>query len=936
VGVSVIAVLVSSLVLYSTYRNRLDNVLDQFDDRLDAQNFETTFVYNRQGSEVMYQWVGEGRRERVSLDEIPDVVINATIALEDDTFYDNIGVDVPSIIRASRDYVQHGGIVSGASTITQQLVRHVLFDEEYRYERTLQRKLDEALLAIMLTRKMSKDEILELYLNEINYGNRAYGIEAAAQVYFGKSARELELHEAALLAALPQAPGIWNPLNPDPEIRQLIVNRQYLVLDLMVDKGYITQQEATAAKQRTLIFAEQRPDICPATGMSPVNEREPGLLAAHFEVFVQDQLTALFVSRYEQEGYVREDAEQLAEQVISEGGLHVYTTLDLEMQRQASQAAETQVAALRNQYNLTNSAVVVINPPTGEVYAMVGSVNFCDPEIDGQVNVTLAQRQPGSTMKPFTYSSAMEHGWTASSIIWDTNVSIDIPGSGVYTPENYDNRQHGPVHVRDALANSYNIPAIQTMRFIGVDSLLELMHRFGVNSLNRDPSEYGLSLTLGGGDVTLIELTNAYAVFARNGTYVPTTGIRCVVDSDGNILYEYQDGCPRGNETGETRYAVAAPRTVLDSRVAYVINDILSDNVARSPAMGSNSPLNTNFTTAVKTGTTNDFRDNWTVGYTPDLAIGVWSGNSNNDPMNNISGLQGAAPIWRDTMHALYSFGIFPNSSFTQPSGLYREDVCRASSLRDPATSCGAFRSEWFFDGGVLIPNAQGQLVPPPLPPPAQQQSSEFGPQLEEVQPGIILTYVRPITPDQANILVAQNPGSVPQKYCLVPVEVLGSVPDAQQQLFIDAPDNPDSARGAYRYALSPNINYAILPQFPCTPETIVGGSLPTSAGIPGDYEVNPTSSDPARTAAIYCKPDGSIDVWQVVNSQGVPAFTATPIDIATVPSRPAANTLIKSDGQGDMGVRLYRLTSGQFQINAPRGSDPNGYVFIWNGCGTP
>lgn len=937
VGVTVIAILISTLLLYSTYRSRMNEVLAQFDDRLEAQNFETTFVYNRQGSEVMYQWVGEGRRERVSLDEIPDVVINATIAIEDDTFYDNIGVDVPSIIRASRDYIQHGGIVSGASTITQQLVRHVLFDEEYRYERTLQRKLDEALLSIMLTRQMSKDEILELYLNEINYGNRAYGIEAAAQVYFGKTARELELHEAALLASLPQAPGIWNPLNPDPEIRQLIINRQHLVLDLMADEGYITQQEANAAKQRTLIFAEQRPDFCPATGMPPVNEREPQLLAAHFEVFVQDQLTSLFVARYMNEGYVREDAEQLAEQVVSEGGLHVYTTLDLEMQRQASLAAETNVARLRDQHNLTNSAVVVINPPTGEVYAMVGSVNFCDPAIDGQVNVTLAQRQPGSTMKPFTYSAAMERGWTAATIIWDTNVSIEIPGSGVYTPENYDNRQHGPVHVRDALANSYNIPAIQTMRFIGVDGLLELMHRFGVNSLNRDPSEYGLSLTLGGGDVTLIELTNAYAVFARDGTYVPSTAIRCVIDSKDNILYEYENGCTRGNETSETRYGVASPKTVLDPRVAYVITDILSDNVARSPAMGSNSPLNTNFLTAVKTGTTNDFKDNWTVGYTPDLAIGVWSGNSNNDPMINISGLQGAAPIWRDTMHALYSFGIFPNVSFNQPPGLYREpQVCRVSSLRDPALDCGSFRSEWFFEGGVLVPNGQGQLVQPPLQQAQQQVSSEFGPRLEEVQPGIIRTYVRPLTPDQTNILVSQNPNSVPQKYCLVPIEVLSSVPDAQLQLFIDAPDDPESARGAYRYALSPNINYAILPQFACTPETIIGGSLPTDTGVPGDYEVNPTSSDPARTAAIFCKSDGSIDIWQVVNSQGVPAFTASPIDIAAIPSRPASNTLIKSDGQGDIGVRLYRLTSGQFQVNAPRGNDPNGYVFIWNGCGTP
>lgn len=911
--------LISGGIVYSSYTSRLSELLDQFDDRWDEQSFGTTYVYNRQGSVEMYQWFNEGYREPISIDAMPDSVIYGTIALEDDTFYENPGIDVPSILRSARDYVRAGEVVSGASTITQQLVRRILFDEQYRYERTLQRKVDEALLAIMLNRRMTKDEILELYINTNNYGNLSYGIEAAAEVYFDKSASELELHEAALLVGIPQAPAILNPLDPNPDVQQLVINKQHLVLDLMVEEGYITQSEANAAKQRTFDFVE-RPDQCPDNGvLPPVNERDPELLASHFEVFVQNELVTIGIPENE----LRK-------------GVNVYTTLDLEMQRQASFAAETNVAALRNQHNLTNSAVVVINPPTGEVYAMVGSVNFCDPVIDGQVNVSLAQRQPGSTMKPFTYSSAMEHGWTAATIIWDTNVTLDIPGSVPYTPENYDNRQHGPVHVRDALANSYNIPAIQTMRFVGVESLIEIMHRFGVSSLNRDPSEYGLSLTLGGGEVTLLELTNAYGVFARGGTYVPTTAIRCVTDSDDNILYEYQDGCSGGNETGETRYAAAVPQTVLDPRIAYVITDILSDNVARSPAMGSNSPLNTNFTTAVKTGTTDDFRDNWTVGYTPDLAIGVWSGNSNNDAMINISGLQGAAPIWRDTMHAINSLLISPTLTFNQPPGLSRPEICRVSSLRDPALDCSSFRSEWFFDGGVLVPNGQGQMVPRPLPPAQETPPSDYGPRLEEVQPGIILTYVRPITPDQANILVSQNPGSVPQKYCLVPIEVLTSVPDAQLQLFIDAPDDPESARGAYRYALSPNINYAILPQFPCTPETIVGGQLPTGAGIPGDYEVNPTSSDPARTAAIYCKPDGSIDVWQVVNSQGVPAFTASPIDIAAVPSRPLANTLIKSDSQGDLGVRLYRLTSGEFQINAPRGNNPNGYVFIWNGCGTP
>lgn len=909
-----ITMLLGTWVAYGDYSRRLEDRLDEFDQRLVAKDFQTTYIYDRQGREL-YQVVGQGRRERIPLEQIPDVIRYATIALEDDTFYSNIGIDLPSIIRATYDYMRQGQIVSGASTITQQLVRDVLFEQDYRYERTLKRKVDEALLAIVLTQRMSKDEILELYLNEINYGNLAYGIEAAAKTYFGKSANELQLHEAALLAGLPQAPLILNPLNPDPEIQQMVIRRQHLVLDLMVKEGYITEAEALAAKQQPLIFVS--PDI-------PLDK------APHFVVYVQEQLLTLFAQQYEAQGYLPEDAKKLAERLLFDGGLQVYTSIDLDLQAVAEEAASRHVAALRQPHNLTNAAVVALDPTTGEILAMVGSVNFDDPAIDGQVNVAVAKRQPGSTMKPFTYSAAFEQGWVPASVIWDTNVSIGIPGQPAYEPVNYDRRQHGPVHVRDALANSYNIPAVQTLRAVGVQYLIDLMHRFGVKSLNRDASNYGLSLTLGGGEVTLLELTNAYGVFARGGFYVPPRPIICILDSNSNILYEYEGGCLGGNPVSTTYYDYARPQAVLDPRIAFVISDIMADNAARSPAMGANSPLNTgDLLTSVKTGTTNDFRDNWTVGYTNKLVVGVWSGNSNNAPMNNISGLQGAAPIWRDTILGMYAVYPFGPSDIPNPGGLYSERICNVRFLKDPAESCGTFRSEWFFDGVVLVPNSQGQMVPAPQPLASQPQPpSQYGPQLEEVQPGIIRTYARPLTPDQSNWLAALNPGSAPQKYCLVPIEIVASVPDARLQLFIKQPSEPEDARRAYQYAHLPDINYAILPQFACTPETI-SGSLPTVSGGPGgEWEVNPVHQAPYRTAAVYCR-YGNVEVYAIVGGGGVPAFTVTAAEIAAVGQFPPTNTLIR-EGQG---IRLYRLTSGELQVNAPLNGDPNGYVVIWGGC---
>ncbi|MCI0711900.1 MAG: transglycosylase domain-containing protein [Chloroflexi bacterium] len=848
VSVFICGSLVALFLAYASYSSRVQAGVDNLEARLDAledpsniENFETTYIYDRQGRQL-YEIFGEGRRRRVPFNEIPDYVKWATISTEDDNFYDNPGVDVSSVIRSARDYFLEGRVVSGASTITQQLVRNIAFEPEYRAERTFTRKMDEAILALTLNQMLTKDEILELYLNEIYYGNLAYGIEAASQVYFGKPATQLELHEAALLAGLPQSPAELDPLNPDPIIQQRVTERHHLVLDLMAEEGYITEQEALEAKQTQLIYSS--PEI-------PLDK------APHFVVYSQDRAEDILVRL----GYSPE--------LLANGGLRIYTSIDMDFQTVAEDSARTRIADLRNSNNVTNAAVVVIHPPSGEILAMVGSVNYDDPTIDGQVNVALAQRQPGSTMKPFTYSAAMEQGWSAGTIIWDTSVDIGIPGQPTYSPVNYDRRFHGPVRVRAALANSYNVAAVKTLRKVGVQYLLDFMKRFGVQSLNRDASNYGLSLTLGGGEVTLLELTNGFATFGRDGNYVSPHSILCIVDKNDNILYQYENRCGNFGTFGTTDRTfndtvVSTP--VLDPRIAFVISDILSDNAARSPAMGANSPLNTgDLLTSVKTGTTDDFRDNWTVGYTNDLAVGVWSGNSDNTPMSNISGLQGAAPIWHDTMLGIYNSFDFPPSTLPVPPGVTQQRICNINTLSDPANSCGSFQTEWYLDGGPLLPDGQGGLAYYDVGA-SQTNASQYGPQLSELEPGIFQTYVRPLAPEQANILASQNSRLPQPKYCLVPQEIIGQVTDASLQIFIDHPDLEDEARGAYNYAYG--ANDPILPWYPCTPDTVVGGAQPSSGEVVG-YITSPTanqtvSGDVVISGVVQYPPNASFTYYKL------------------------------------------------------------------------
>ena len=767
------------------------------------RGFESTFIYDRHGNDL-YEAFGEGRRSRVDYERFPRSLILATVAIEDDSFFNNVGIDVGATLVAFMQYVgaDAGENTPGGSTITQQLVRNVMFDYEKRTERSVARKAEEIVLAMVLTQAKSKEDILEMYLNEIYYGNLAYGAQTAAQTFFGKNVEDLTLGESALLAGLPQAPANLDPLNPDPEISAAVDVRWRQVLGEMVEEGFITQEQANQALSEGLSFSS--PDV--------------SLNAPHFTVYAQGELERLMRDL----GYSPEE--------ITRGGLRVYTTIDQNVNNLAQQAAANQVSRLAAN-NVSNAAVVAIKPLTGEIIAMVGSIDYNNEAIDGSVNVATAFRQPGSTMKPFTYSAAIERGMTPGDVIWDTRTEIGIPGQPLYTPRNYDGAFHGPMTMRTALASSFNIPAVQTLRLVGVDYLLELMHRFGVTTLNEDPSQYGLSLTLGGGEVTLIELTNAFAIFANQGSYVPVTSILCIVNSDNEIIYQYEGSCPEGRPTAKTVNRTGFGKQVLDPRISFIITDILGDNNARSAVMGANSPLRTdNIFSSVKTGTTNDVKDNWTVGYTRNIAVGVWVGNNDGDTMVNSSGLTGAAPIWNSVITGVYNnqnlLGAFAtngqllNDQPIPPDGMSLRQICDVRRLNDPATGCSSTINEWFLEGPAGIPDPEGNLNYPQLTiqqTPVQTQGSV----VDLVSPGVYRTLAYPLPPEVANSVQfpvgAGDKQPLSPKYCRVPIQdAQVAIPaGAQELVFIAGPSTSQSdAVEAERYARERNL--AFLPTIDC------------------------------------------------------------------------------------------------------------------------
>ena len=684
-GFVFLMILVGSGLLFSYYS--IARTLPSVEDLQNrASQFETTRILDRNGN-PLYEILDPtaGRRTYVTLDKISPVLIAGTIATEDKDFYEHPGFDAVAIVRALWENYRTGGQGGGASTITQQLARALLLSPEERAERTYARKAREIILAAEITRRYSKDDILELYLNEIYYGNLAYGIEAAAETYFGKTANQLTLAEASFLAGLPQSPSVYDIYTN----RDITLARQQQVLVLMYG---LSQTDGCIKVSNSdvpicvdeMAAANAANEMKGYTFNSPnVNTRYP-----HWVNFVRSELE-----------------EKYDAQTIYRSGFIVYTTLDPALQDEAQRLVTEQVALLADK-NAHNGALVAIKPSTGEILAMVGSPDFNNEAISGQINMADSPtRQPGSSIKPINYIAAFEKGWTPATLIWD--VPSEFPPSGdpndprePYRPVNYDGNFHGPVTVRTALANSLNVPAVKTLDFVKIyddpntpqrDGMIAMAERLGITTFTRP--DYGLALTLGGGDVSLLQLTSAYSVFANGGRRMPPVAILRIVDFEGNIIYEYQP---------------PQPEQAVRAEHAFLISSILSDNEARAMMFGRNSLLNLPFQVAAKTGTTNDFRDNWTMGYTPDLTTGVWVGNADYTPMVNTTGLTGAAPIWSAFMQ--YAVPIVSGGSptpFSIPPGITERAICSLSGAEASDACRGGQRNEFFASDQPPLPASQ-------------------------------------------------------------------------------------------------------------------------------------------------------------------------------------------------------------------------------------
>lgn len=600
----------------------------------------STLIFDRNGK-LLYEIYGEKNRIPVKLDQIPDYLIKATIAIEDQNFYKHHGFDIKGITRATFNTIfKHK--LQGGSTITQQLVKNALLTPE----RTLKRKIKEAILTALTEIIYSKDQILEMYFNQTPYGGTAWGVQAAAKTYFSKDVKDLSLAEAALLAGLPAAPTRFSPfIHPDKAKK-----RQELVLKRMKELGFITEEEYQRAKEEKLKFA-------------PVGNR---IKAPHFVFYVKEQL----VRKYGQA-------------MVEQGGLRIKTTLDLELQEMAQQTVASEIAKLKK-YHVTNGAALVTNPKTGEILAMVGSKDYFAEDIDGKFNVTTAYRQPGSAIKPINYAvGLLTKRVTPATVFNDIPTCFLVPGQKAYCPKNYDGLYHGPVQLRFALGNSFNIPAVKMLALNGLESFIATASAMGIKSF-KEPSKYGLSLTLGGGEVRMIEMATAFGVFANGGIRKDLVSILEVKDRWGRIL-------ERNSQTPGKR--------VLPPEVTYLITHILLDNNARSAAFGPRSWLvvKGHPEVAVKTGTTNDKRDNWTIGYTQDVVVVVWVGNNDNSPMSAVaSGVTGASPIWNKII-SFYLKDKNPKWPI-KPKNIIGKTICNETGLLPPPEGCSS-RFEYFIAG---------------------------------------------------------------------------------------------------------------------------------------------------------------------------------------------------------------------------------------------
>lgn len=591
--------------------------LSSFEER---RVLQSTKIFDRTGEIMLYDLHQDVRRTVVPFENISRNLKNATIAIEDDQFYNHFGIEPMSILRAVFTNLTQGDLLGGqgGSTITQQVIKNSVLQRE----KTITRKVKEWILAIKLERLLTKDEILGIYLNESPYGGTIYGVEEAAQAFFAKNATDITLAESAYLASLPQAPTFMSPYGSN---RDVLDKRQQLVLERMRVKEFITEEEYESAKNEVVEFQPQA---------------VTGIRAPHFVMFIREQL-----------------AEKYGEEALAERGLRVITTLDWDLQKEAERIVKEKADINAVKFSATNAGLVAVDPKTGDLLVMVGSRDYFSEEINGNFNVTLASRQPGSSIKPFVYATAFSKGYLPDTVVFDVKTQFspacpaDSPSSEspCYSPNNYNNKFLGPISLKNALPQSLNIPAVKTLYLAGVKDSLKLVADMGITTLN-DPERYGLTLVLGGGEVKPIDMTYAYSVFANEGVKAEPRSILRIEDNRGNIIEEN----------------VVQTKKVLDKNVALMISDILSDNVARTPLWGSNSLIYFGGrSVAAKSGSTNNLRDAWLMGYAPNLSVGVWVGNNDNSPMGGgLSGLI-ATPMWREFMD--YALAKQPEESFEQP-----------------------------------------------------------------------------------------------------------------------------------------------------------------------------------------------------------------------------------------------------------------------------
>lgn len=597
---------------------------------------------------LLYEVFADQQRTPVELEQVPEHLKLATIAIEDKTFFEHRGFDLKGLGRAMYVILTQRRLVGG-STLTQQLVKNVLLTQE----KTLPRKIKEFILAVQIESKYSKEEILTMYLNEAPYGGTAWGVATAAQTYFGKDVSELDLVESAVLAGMPQLPTVYSPFGKNPTA---YIGRTEHVLRRMREEGFITKEEEKAA-------AESLADVEFKKGYSSIK-------APHFVLYVKEKLVEMY-----------------GENLVEQGGLRVTTSLDYDLHQKAQEIVTEEIADVEN-LGIGNGAALVMNPQTGEIWSMVGSKDFFTDEYDGQVNVTLSLRQPGSTIKPVTYVTAFKKGLSPAYMIMDIPSSFGGGAAGqAYTPVNYDGKFRGPIQLRYALGSSLNIPAVKLLAIVGIKDMLQTAYDMGFDTLEptkANMDRFGLAVTLGGGEVRLLDLTSAYSAFANGGLRTEPVSILKVEDKDGKVIFEHK---------------TLDKKRVLKQSEAFLINHILSDNSARLLTFGANSYLNMgNRPVAVKTGTTNDKRDNWAIGWSTSGIVGVWVGNNDNSPMKQVaSGVTGASPIWRRIILEVLS--KYPASAWNIPDDVEAVEVDTISGY--PAHDGFASRTEYVIKGSL-------------------------------------------------------------------------------------------------------------------------------------------------------------------------------------------------------------------------------------------